>query len=105
MHLSVGGHLGCFHDLAVANSAAMNNGIHVSLSILLSSGTMPRSGVVGSMVVLFLVFLQSLHIIFHSGCISLHPLQQCKSVPFSQHSLQHLLFVDYLMMPILTSVR
>ena len=58
MHLSVGGHLGCFHDLAVANSAAMNNGIHVSLSILLSSGNMPRSGVVGSMVVLFLVFFR-----------------------------------------------
>ena len=56
MHLSVSGHLGCFHDTAVANSAAMNNGIHVSLSVLLSSGNMPRSGVVGSMVFLFLVF-------------------------------------------------
>ena len=56
MHLSVSGHLGCLHDIAVANSAAMNNGIHVSLSILLSSGNMPRSGVVGSMVFLFLVF-------------------------------------------------
>ena len=60
IHSSVGGHLGCFHVLAIVNSAAMNNGIHVSLSILVSSGYMPRSGIAGSdggfipMVVLFL---------------------------------------------------
>ena len=48
IHSSVGGHLGCFHVLAIVNSAAMNNGIHVSLSVLVSSGYMPRSGVAGS---------------------------------------------------------
>ena len=42
------GHLGCFHVLAIVNSAAMNNGIHVSFSILVSSGYMPRGGIVGS---------------------------------------------------------
>ena len=42
---SIDGHLGCFHVLA---SAAMNNGIHVSLSILVSSGYMPRSGIARS---------------------------------------------------------
>ena len=47
-HSSVDGHLGCFHVLAIANSAAMNHGINVSLSILFSSGYMPRSGIVGS---------------------------------------------------------
>ena len=57
IHSSVGGHLGCFHVLAIVSSAAMNNGIHVSFSILVSSGYMPRSGIAGSFgVVLFLVF-------------------------------------------------
>ena len=48
MHSSVFGHLGCFYVLAIVNSAAVNNGIHVSLSILVSSGYMPRSGIVRS---------------------------------------------------------
>ena len=44
----VDGHLACFHALAVVNSAAMNSGIHVSFSILVSSGYMPRRGISGS---------------------------------------------------------
>ena len=34
-----------FYILATVNSAAVNNDIHVSLSILVSSGYMPRSGI------------------------------------------------------------
>ena len=48
IHSSVDGHLGCFHVLTIVNSAAMNNGINVSLSILVYSGYMPRSGIAGS---------------------------------------------------------
>ena len=48
IHSSVNGHLDCFYVLAIVNSGAMNNGIHVSLSILVSSGYMPRSGIPGS---------------------------------------------------------
>ena len=48
IHSSVNGHLGCFHVLAIVNSAAINNGIHVPYSILVSSGYMPRSGIAGS---------------------------------------------------------
>ena len=47
IHLSVDGHLGCFHILAIVNSAAMSNGINMSFSILGSSGYMPRSGIAG----------------------------------------------------------
>ena len=48
IHSSVDGHLGCFHVLAIVNSASMNNRIHVSFSILVSSGCMSGSGIAES---------------------------------------------------------
>ena len=53
MHSAADGHLGCSHVLAAVNSAAVNTGVHVSLSVMVSSGYMPRNGIAGS----------------HGGCI------------------------------------
>ena len=44
---------------------------------------------------MFSFFFKNLHTVLYSGCTNLHSHKKCRQIPFSSHSLHHLLFVDF----------
>ena len=101
---SANGHLGCFRVLAIVNSAAVNVGVHVSV---FTSGFLGVSAQQWDCWVTWKFssqFLKESHTVLRSGYTSLHSHQLCNRVPPPPEPIQHLLFVDFLMVAVLTGV-
>ena len=106
IHSSVDEHLGCFHVLDIVSCAAINIGVHeCSQGIVFFQIYAQDRNCWIIWKLCFYFSLRNCHTVFHSGCTSLHPTNRVRGFPSSLHPLQHLLFVNCLMMAILTCMR
>ena len=105
LSIPVDGHLGFFHCLNYCEKCCSE---HRGASVFLNYSFFllrAQEWIARSYGISIFSFFEEPPYCFHSGCMKFHSQQQCSRVLFSLHPLQHLLFVDFLMMTILTSVR
>ena len=82
IHSAADGHLGCFHVLAIVNTAAVNTGVHVRFSIMVFSGYMPSSGIAGSHESFTPSLLGNLHSVLYNSCNKYITTDSARGFPF-----------------------
>ena len=100
-------HLDVFHVLVTVTHAFMDIGVHVSFqnSVCVFFRYIPRSGNPWSYGSYIFTFLGNFLSVFRSVSSNSHTYQQCTWATFSPYLHQHVLFVDFLMIVILRSIK
>ena len=105
IHSHVDGYLGCSHVLATVSFAALNTGVHASFQGIVLFQIYAWDWNCWIIRKLCFSFLRNFLTVSHSGCSSLHSPNSVRGFPSSPHALQHLLFINCLMMTLLIGMR